>query len=270
MQYQHLVVINKELSAETQLVCCYCGDMFDKFLTRYGYPSRSCHKCKAAREKVEANRPDRVRNYRVEKMKHLQTLYNEYIKNAAAKDIAFNLTIEEVATLVTQSCTYCGYYKEGEAIGIDRIDSKKPYSMVNVTPCCWPCNQIKNTHLLEFFLDHVHCIYVHTCSTEYISKWSHMHVRKIRLQYEKYKRDSITSRHLEWTLSKEEFTNIQTQPCYLCGYKESSVGIDRIDSKQGYIPDNVRPCCTICNKMKNDSSYEAFMGHIERIVAHQT
>jgi len=68
-------------------------------------------------------------------------------------------------------------------------------------------------------------------------------------------------------LTLAQFEAIITKPCIYCG-SNTNVGIDRIDSGKGYIPGNVAPCCTMCNKMKLDHSTEKFLHHCERIAAH--
>ena len=94
------------------------------------------------------------------------------------------------------------------------------------------------------------------------------------------------NRGLEFSLLKEEHTNIIQQNCYYCGsppklgqrvgkYK-SMVGVpvvyngvDRINSDIGYIIDNCVPCCDICNKMKMQYSVEQFMNKVLEIYEHQ-
>jgi hypothetical protein len=44
-------------------------------------------------------------------------------------------------------------------------------------------------------------------------------------------------------------------------------GLDRIDSKKGYLKDNVVPCCAKCNKAKSDMKYYEFIEHIKKIYA---
>lgn len=97
---------------------------------------------------------------------------------------------------------------------------------------------------------------------------------------------NANARNLEWSLSKEEVMNITQQNCYYCGaipaqsitygryghndnkYCEYIAnGLDRIDSKKGYIIENVVPCCGICNIMKNKFSLELFFDRIGKIYA---
>lgn len=54
------------------------------------------------------------------------------------------------------------------------------------------------------------------------------------------------------------------KPCYYCGDCLPTIGIDRLDSKDGYVAGNMVPCCSMCNFMKNTAEKDAF---IEKCVA---
>lgn len=45
-------------------------------------------------------------------------------------------------------------------------------------------------------------------------------------------------------------------------------GLDRIDSSRDHSPDNVVPCCSLCNRMKSDLPSEVFKQHIHDIHQH--
>ena len=45
-------------------------------------------------------------------------------------------------------------------------------------------------------------------------------------------------------------------------------GLDRIDSKLGYLPGNVVPCCFECNRMKTHFPLDTFLAFVERIRSH--
>ena len=75
----------------------------------------------------------------------------------------------------------------------------------------------------------------------------------------------------EWKLSEDEFYRISQMDCYYCGEKPTQIkkstnntgdfiynGIDRIDSKKGYIINNVVPCCRKCNVAKSDMKLSEF------------
>lgn len=84
------------------------------------------------------------------------------------------------------------------------------------------------------------------------------------------------------TLSEEDVEGIIFERCHYCGELPNhyrtlgsgkwrrvstvpSNGVDRRDSSVGYIPDNCLPCCTKCNYMKRDYTYEEFVTHIKQM-----
>ena len=89
------------------------------------------------------------------------------------------------------------------------------------------------------------------------------------------------SRNLPFKLTREEFKKIIEQNCYYCNsvpiVSKTSIsinktdklfkhnGIDKIDNTKGYIKNNIVPCCSICNVMKNNLSIEEFKTHILKI-----
>lgn len=64
------------------------------------------------------------------------------------------------------------------------------------------------------------------------------------------------SRKISWNLTKEEYTEFNSKPCFYCGgsLPPSGVGLDRIalDKTIGYCKENVVPCCTACNSIRGD------------------
>ena len=90
-------------------------------------------------------------------------------------------------------------------------------------------------------------------------------------RYSIYKQNA-KQRNIEFDLTFEDFDNITKQPCFYCGGFNGKCddisygGLDRIDSNNGYILDNVVPCCEICNKMKLDHDLHDFLEHIKKII----
>jgi len=72
-------------------------------------------------------------------------------------------------------------------------------------------------------------------------------------------------RNIEWDLSKAEFNSFWKKPCYYCGSKIDTIGIDRIDSSKGYTIDNVVSCCETCNKMKMALAQDVFVEHCLKV-----
>jgi len=102
-------------------------------------------------------------------------------------------------------------------------------------------------------------------------------------KYNSYRLRAINhKRKLVFALTKEQFKEIILKPCHYCGVENSSVhkpkptmngafisnGIDRLDSRIGYVLENCVPCCTICNMMKNKLLYDDFINQIKRIHNH--
>jgi hypothetical protein len=80
----------------------------------------------------------------------------------------------------------------------------------------------------------------------------------------------------EFTLPFDQFIHITSSVCHYCGCVPSMVkkryhgnyiynGIDRVDSKSGYIEGNCVPCCAKCNHAKKDMSYQEFIDWLSRI-----
>lgn len=100
------------------------------------------------------------------------------------------------------------------------------------------------------------------------------------------------SRGLE-ALNKDKWREIATQPCYYCGsidkrnkakmnsykrnfsvrltdevlnsYEVELNGIDRLNSKDGYVEGNMVPCCGMCNRMKNSYTIDEFLSKVKVI-----
>lgn len=85
-------------------------------------------------------------------------------------------------------------------------------------------------------------------------------------KYNYYKKNA-KRRNYSFELSKEQFYNLISQPCYYCGENlQSSRGIDRVDSKKGYFLENCVPCCEVCNRMKLDYPVDFWINHMKTIL----
>lgn len=57
----------------------------------------------------------------------------------------------------------------------------------------------------------------------------------------------------ELEITKEQYAYlVRGRSCYYCGSSLGTTGhgLDRIDNDKGYYPDNVIPCCGICNEIR--------------------
>ena len=88
-------------------------------------------------------------------------------------------------------------------------------------------------------------------------------------RYNTYKKNA-KSRNINFLLSKKDFEEITSQPCYYCGdFSKGHNGIDRYDSKKGYEKENCVPCCEMCNKMKLDYNIDDWLAHMNKILSYQ-
>ena len=72
-------------------------------------------------------------------------------------------------------------------------------------------------------------------------------------------------RGYNWNLTYEQFMTFWQKPCYYCGAKIKTIGLDRVDNSRGYEIDNVVPCCTRCNLMKRILSKDDFINQCKII-----
>lgn len=82
---------------------------------------------------------------------------------------------------------------------------------------------------------------------------------KTRITY-RYSRTkaSAKQRGILFDISFTDFVKIIAEVCFYCG-TTGSIGLDRIDSKEGYIIENVAPACYRCNVAKNTLSQREFL-----------
>lgn len=101
--------------------------------------------------------------------------------------------------------------------------------------------------------------------------------------YKKYK-SNAKKRELDFNLTQKQFLDLVYMPCYYCGTDKSDStiahrrylddikiehnGVDRINSKVGYIISNCVPCCKHCNWAKKEMDLDFFKAHILKICAH--
>lgn len=89
------------------------------------------------------------------------------------------------------------------------------------------------------------------------------------------------AKELGFDLTLDQFIDISSQPCYYCGAPPTPSkghrkwatyvninGLDRVDSRKGYLLDNVVPACKTCNVAKSDLTQEEFYQWIMRASEH--
>lgn len=87
------------------------------------------------------------------------------------------------------------------------------------------------------------------------SEYSYEYARRPQARYLFCIRNA-KRRNIGFSLTQDEFFQLIAQDCYYCegmfDKNKTGFGIDRIDNSFGYRPNNCLPCCTICNKIKNN------------------
>ena len=88
--------------------------------------------------------------------------WSQFKSGALRREIPVSIDQHHYAQLIVSPCHYCwGEPTQASRIGIDRMDSKKGYSLENCVPCCPVCNFMKNTMKYADFLSHVQLIAGH-------------------------------------------------------------------------------------------------------------
>jgi hypothetical protein len=98
-------------------------------------------------------------------------------------------------------------------------------------------------------------------------------------------KSNAKTRNLVFDLSKENFLKIVSQNCFYCNQEpiesqfsksanRSNIkflhnGVDRLNSKVGYVIENCVPCCSMCNLMKNKFSVEDFINKVKQIYVYK-
>jgi hypothetical protein len=104
---------------------------------------------------------------------------------------------------------------------------------------------------------------------EYENQRNRNYIKDNYLKWESY-RKGAAKRVLHFELSYNMFEQLVNTNCYYCGIKPeitfddngskySNIGIDRINNELGYVVGNVCSCCTMCNMMKHNLSYDDFI-----------
>lgn len=157
----------------------------------------------------------------------------------------------------------------------ERVEVKKRWAANNhdkvaLANLNYRARQIKNDQ--EAYLNH---------KAEVAKKWRHANPEKMKERNhckinsidEQYGvcKSTARSKDLDFELPFELYHTIVTSPCYYCGIiqEKGFNGIDRPDSTKGYVPNNVLPCCQMCNFMKGSDSPNTFIHHVEHILTNQ-
>lgn len=228
-------------------------------------------KCAQMMKDWRDDKDDLITNYYGQRRLKPNEKFNYYRRTADRKSLCFCLEYSDCNKLFESPCYYCGMAKTDKLnIGIDRLDSFEGYTLDNSVPCCEDCNLVKNTIPYDVFIDKVHHILSYNKlidEGEYYFNFDRPCTMSTTTYSYNYYIKTSKARKIEFNLTEEEYYNLKKQKCYICGVKPDDIlyknGIDRIDSKIGYIIDNCKACCKECNIMKRrytiDELYDRYL-----------
>ena len=78
-------------------------------------------------------------------------------------------------------------------------------------------------------------------------------------------RNRAKHRKIAFDLTLEIFNEYWQKPCYYCGNKIDTIGLDRINNDIGYLEDNIVSCCRECNIMKRAMTQKHFINQCKKI-----
>lgn len=149
------------------LARCSCG--IEKIVSEYSLfvgTSKSCRNCSGPKgvDSIGRGRDDKG---------DLISAWNNYLyrynRTASQRGILFELSMVEFKSLCRGNCTYCGSIGANKDFGtnktlslvngIDRVESKRGYTIDNCVSCCKICNWMKSNLSREDFLSHISKIY---------------------------------------------------------------------------------------------------------------
>ena len=136
-------------------------------------------------------------------------------------------------------CTLCGIEKSMFDFGA--VNRRREY------PCCKECSEKR--------------------IKEYSKTYRKKYVITPNSRYGTYRR-SVEKTNRIFNLTFEEFMLFWQKPCSYCGDNIKTIGLDRVDNTKGYELENIVPCCTMCNRMKNSHTKERFLNQVTKIAEH--
>ena len=118
--------------------------------------------------------------YRTNPETIIRRCFEQYQRNAIARNFVFELDMETFITITQGKCFYCNklptnpFKWSGRGAiylcnGIDRVDNTKGYTLQNSVPCCKTCNRIKSNMTLDHFKEWVNRVHAHWASKDFSS-----------------------------------------------------------------------------------------------------
>lgn len=125
--------------------CCKAEKDLSEFHKDPQHSDGYRNQCKECRSKYDQQPHRKLIAKKSERKRRDTPLYrmNKYKRGAVGRGLEWGLTEKEFMGFWQAPCDYCG--GDISTVGLDRIDSKKGYTVDNVSPCCFTCNRMKGT-----------------------------------------------------------------------------------------------------------------------------
>ena len=153
----------KNPSYWVKAACKLCADI--KWCAFANLVSGRSKQCRVCADRARRNQPEYTTG---SEKSYLLKALKAYQRGARKFKRVWELTDEEAFRHFTSPCFYCGLsatpgavakssrlsrsaVADVDYIGIDRVDSRKGYTLSNTLPCCKICNQAKNSLTLDQF-----------------------------------------------------------------------------------------------------------------------
>lgn len=188
-----------------------------------------------------------------------------YKDKAAKRGTAYTLSDIDTSVLMSNPCHYCGVYPDVSVgfHGIDRKDNNVGYIPDNCVTACSLCNMMKgdiwNEHDFLRAVEHILAYHDFIPASAFPSV------------FVDYISPHISTSNVPVKISKADIIRISSNPCYICGKRNSRTnrnGVDRINSDICYVDYNCQPCCAICNYMKNGWKLHHIFAKLTHIHSH--
>jgi len=198
--------------------------------------------------------------YRQQKVYNREALHNR---------ILFLLTREEFKSVATTPCFYCGVMEDRGFNVVDCLDPTKGYMLENCVGCCESCHNMKGMLDVNTFIRRM--LHIDSRSTAIpesaIFSFPELFPDSKAVSYNTY-RARILKHKWTFELSEEEYFQLLSMPCHVCG-KESvnghQNGIDRNGTEPLYKMDQCKPLCRQCNHMKRSVPLSDFLQKVNVI-----
>lgn len=114
--------------------------------------------------------PEIAKRYRIKWLEKQRNdpayIFRIYKRNAALRELQFDVTFDQFVTFWNRPCYYCGTFIN--TIGIDRKNNSLGYILSNLVPCCRLCNRLKMAMDINDFINHCKKIVDHVMVREVV------------------------------------------------------------------------------------------------------